>query len=167
MIGTNVGWTLSYARRSDDPIAAYRRAFALDPAYTQARWRLGQELAVSGRFDEALAEAKQVVEMTRRSASSLSWLAQSYARAGRREGAMKVLNELLALSKRQYVSPVGLYNVYFVLDDADNGFAWLEKAIQERSNGVAYVLVDDFLDRVHSDPRYLSVLQRIGLMNDR
>ena len=167
VVVTNVGWTLSYARRPNEAIAAFRRALALDPNYIQARWRLAGELSTSGRFDEGIVEAQKVVELTARSPSSIAWLAQAYAQAGRRQEAVSTLNELLEVAQSRYVSPVGIYGIYFRLGDADKGFEWLEKAIQERSNGVVYLTVDTFMDGVRSDPRYRSVLERIGLPNVR
>jgi serine/threonine-protein kinase len=164
---TNVGWTLAQARRPDDAIAAFRRALALDPTYVQARWRLGSELAVIGRFDEAIAEMRKVVEMTRRSPSSLAFLAQSYASAGRRTEASDLINELLSLSRTTYVSPVSLYGVYFMLGDRDSGFAWAEKALEERSNGVVYMAVDRYFDDVRNDPRYRQIVKRVGLPDAR
>ena len=167
VVVTNVGWTFSYARRSTDAIAAYRRAVALDPSYIQARMRLGGELANIGRFEEAIAEARKVVEMTRRSPPGIALLAQVYSRAGMRPEAMSTLTELVELSRSQYVSPVSLYATYFWFGDADRGFEWLDRAVQERSNGVAYIGVDSFLDPVRMDPRYRRVLERIGLANVR
>jgi len=167
VVVTNVGWTLDYAGRHADAIAAYRRALALDPNYVQARWRLAGGLAAVGRFDEAIAETRRVVDMTRRSPSTLAGLAQVYAHAGRRSEAISTLNELLDVSRSQYVSPVSMYATYFRLGDADQGFEWLDRAIEERSNGVAYVTVDDFMDRFRTDPRYRRVLDRIGLRDVR
>ena len=165
VVVTNVGWTLSYARRSNEAIAAYRRALALDPKYIQARWRLASELAAIGHFDDAIMEMRGVVESTARSASSLAFLAQVYGRAGRRAEALSILRELIDLSASEYVSPVGIYGTYFWLGDADHGFEWLDRAIQERSNGVVYVTVDPYLDGVRNDPRYRRALNRIGLAN--
>jgi eukaryotic-like serine/threonine-protein kinase len=167
VVVTNVGWTLAYARRSNEAIAAYRRALALDPNYVQARWRLGMELAAIGRFDEAIAEIQNVVDATRRSPSSVAWLAQAYARAGRRREALSTLGELLEMSRSRYVSPVAIYGLYFWLGDDDKGFEWLDKAAQERSNGVVYVPVDLFMDHVRSDPRYRKVVAHIGLADGR
>jgi tetratricopeptide (TPR) repeat protein len=167
VVVTNAGWTFSYARRSTDAIAAYRRALALDPSYIQARMRLAGELATIGRFDEAIAETRKVVDLARRSPASIALLTQIYARAGMRPEAMSTLNELIELSRSQYVSPVSFYATYFWFGDADKGFEWLDRAVQERSNGVAYMAVDSFFDPLRTDARYRRVLDRIGLANVR
>ena len=61
------------------------------------------------------------------------------------------------------MSPVGIYGVYFFLGDVDSGFAWLERAFQERSNGLVYLAVDPVFDHVRDDPRYRRIAARVGL----
>ncbi|MEJ7713511.1 MAG: hypothetical protein WKF84_27620, partial [Pyrinomonadaceae bacterium] len=61
--------------------------------------------------------------------------------AGRRGEATKVLNELLELNERRYVTPAALAIVYIGLGDKDQSFVWLEKAYQERSYYIAYLKV--------------------------
>jgi eukaryotic-like serine/threonine-protein kinase len=167
VVVTNVGWTLIHDRRSDEAIAAYRRALALDPTYIQARWRLATQLSVIGRVDEADAEVRKVVEMSRRNPSSLSLLALLHARAGRRDEAVAILNKLLNITRTTYVSPVSMYKIYFLLGDEDNAFAWVDKALQERSNGTVFIATDPVFDGFRDDPRYQRAVERIGLPNGR
>jgi tetratricopeptide (TPR) repeat protein len=164
---TNVGWTLGYDRRPDEAIAAYRRALALDPLYIQARSRFASELSVIGRFDESAAEARQVADLSRHNPPSLALLAQIHARAGRRSEAVSLLNQLLNVQRTTYVSPVLIYATYFLLGDRENGFTWVEKALQERSNGTVYMAVDRFFDPFRDDPRYQQAMLRIGLSDAR
>jgi serine/threonine-protein kinase len=163
VVVTNVGWTMSNARRPHDAIAAYRRALSIDPSYIQARMRLGSELANIGQFEEAIREHQQVVDMTRRGAFGLASLAQSYAKAGRRTEATAILRELLDVSQRTYVSPVNMYLIYFLLGEWDNGFEWLAKAFQERSNGLVYLTAEPSLDVIRHDPRFRQVVAQVGL----
>lgn len=163
VVVTNVGWTLSNARRPQEAIAAYRRALALDPGYVQARMRLGAELANTGRFAEAIEEHLGVVDMTHRSPAAVASLAQTFAKAGRRDDARTLLAELLRMSGRQFVSPVNVYLTYFLLGDRDSGFAWMDRAFQERSNGLAYLMVEPSLDGVRADPRLRRAARQVGL----
>ena len=87
---TNVGWTLGYARRPEEAIARFAARWRSIRLYIQARWRLATQLSISGRFDEADAEGRKVVELSRRNPSSLSLLAQLHARAGRRGEAVSM-----------------------------------------------------------------------------
>ena len=99
---TNVGWTLSNARRRTK-IAAYRRAFAIDPSYVQAHMRLGSELANVGQFDEAIRHHQQVVDMTMAARSrSDPWrkLRQSRPALTRR-----IVRNLVEISRRSTFLP--------------------------------------------------------------
>jgi hypothetical protein len=83
--------------------------------------------------------------------------------AGRKDDATRVLNELLELNQKRYVTPAALANVYVGLGDKDQAFFWLEKAFAERSNYIAYLNVFPILDPLRSDPRFDSLLNRVGL----
>jgi Flp pilus assembly protein TadD len=125
--------------------------------------RLGAELANVGRYEEAIREHQQVVEMTARSAFGVGSLAETYAKAGRRAEAAALLRELVARSRQQYVSPVNMYLISFLLGDRAAGFEWLTKAIQERSNGIVYLTAEPSLDVVRGDARFRQVVAQVGL----
>jgi predicted Zn-dependent protease len=87
----------------------------------------------------------------------------SYGFAGRKDEADRVLQELLELDRRGYVTPVAVANVYIGLGNKDQAFVWLEKAYRERSNYLAYIKVFPLVDSLRSDPRFDDLLRRIGL----
>jgi serine/threonine-protein kinase len=160
---TNVGWTLAYAGRLPEAVEAYRKALSLDPNYAQAHWRLSGAYAKLGRFDDATREVETAAALSRHSPSSLAWMARIYAVAGRGSEAKALLEQLLALSATRYVSPLGIAFIYFNLEDKDRGFEWLERAYQERSNGIAYLAVDPHLEPLRADPRYRDLMRRVDL----
>lgn len=73
------------------------------------------------------------------------------------------MEELLALARRRYVSPAPIAHLYVRLGDHDRAFAWLEKAFMERSNGIAYLVVDSNWIALRGDPRFRDLAQRVGL----
>jgi TolB-like protein/tetratricopeptide (TPR) repeat protein len=160
---TNVGWTMSYAGRTQDAIAAYREALALDPNYIQAHMRLAVAHANLGQFDAALAQNETVSRLRGPGAPDLIGAANIYAMAGRRDEARQVLDECLALAGTGYVPPFGLAQPYALLGDFDRAFELLEHAYQERSNGMAYLAVDRVFAPVHADARFQDLLKRVGL----
>lgn len=161
VVNTNVGWTLAFAGRHREAADAYGAALALDPKYVQAHMRLSGAYLELGQADDAVAEARAVVELMGENASSLGGLAATYARTGRSREAEQLLQRILAMQRHQFVSPWGLASLYFTLGRNDEGFAALEQAYEERSNGVAYLVVGH--NGPHNDPRYRSLLQRVGL----
>jgi len=74
-----------------------------------------------------------------------------------------LLEDLLVLARTRYVSPGVMASLYIELGERDNAFRWLEEAYRERSNYMAYLLVDDVHDSITSDPRYKDLLRRVGL----
>jgi hypothetical protein len=53
-------------------------------------------------------------------------------------------------------------NAYLAAGRHDEGFAWLERSYNERSNNMAYLLVEPHYDPVRDDPRFQQVLRKIG-----
>jgi hypothetical protein len=64
---------------------------------------------------------------------------------------------------RQYVSPYTIALVYVGLDQRDEAFQWLDKAYQERSVRLINIAVHPRFASLHSDPRFVALVQRIGL----
>jgi hypothetical protein len=76
------------------------------------------------------------------------------------------LKPAVARSKRQYVNPAGLADLYARLGENDQAFEWLEKARQERDNSIAFIKVEPTFDSLHSDPRFQGLLRRMNLPLD-
>lgn len=162
-ISTQRAFLLENARRYNEAIEQLRSVIAMDPSHYQAYWMLGHTYAANKQFDEAVMAAEKAVALSERTPGALGILGLVYGLAGRKADATKILNELLELNKRRYVTPAALANVYVGLGDMDQAFVWLEKAYQERSNYLAYLKVFPLLDPVRSDPRYADLVHRIGL----
>ncbi len=163
IVTTQVGWILHHARRYDEAIQHYLRVLETDPNFLWALWQLGQAYTYMSRFDEAIRTLEKAAALSGRSPAVLGMLAYAYGSARRSAEARKLVTELTELSQRRYVPPASVAWAYFGVGDSDQGFAWLEKAYQERSNALAYLPASPVLDLVHSDPRYQSLLRRIGL----
>ncbi len=82
--------------------------------------------------------------------------------AGERSKALNVLDELKALSKQGYVSPLDFAVVYTGLGDRNSAFQWLEKAYKERTMRIQE-LPEPLFDSLRSDPRFPDLMRRIGL----
>jgi len=50
------------------------------------------------------------------------------------------------------------------LGDKEAAFGWLQKAFTERPNWIPFIKVDPTLDPLRSDPRFKTLLLRMGLM---
>jgi serine/threonine protein kinase/TolB-like protein/Tfp pilus assembly protein PilF len=160
---TNVGWMLAWGGRPREGMARYEKAIVLDAGYVQAHWRLGGLHRTQGHFAKAIAEQQAALALAPRNPSALAELASIYALAGRRPEAEKLLAEMRGLASQRYVSPAAFGWVYTALGDHDRAFEWLDKASQERSNFLVYLLVDPRVASLRPDPRFRALAQRVGL----
>jgi tetratricopeptide (TPR) repeat protein len=158
------GFLLYSARRYPEAIEQLRSVIAMDPNQYLAHWYLGQTYAANRQFAEAIASSEKAAALSGRAPGALGHLGLAYGLAGRKEEARQVLDELLALNRRRYVTAPTVAHIFIGLGDKDQAFVWLEKAFQERSNYMVWLKVWPPLDPLRSDPRFDDLLQRIGLV---
>jgi serine/threonine-protein kinase len=159
----NVAHIAYYARQYDEMIEYSRQALDLDPNYVWARWRLGMAYVMQSRVEEAVEECERAAALARRSPPALSFLGYAYGMAGRRGEAQKVLNELVEMSHRTYVSPFSFFLLHVVLGQNDQALEWLEKAVQSHLSGMIFIRVNPELDPIRSAPRFKELVRRMGL----
>ena len=163
IVSTNVGWVFHRARRNEEAIAEYKRGLSLDPNYLQAHMRLTDSYLAVGRFDDAIDESETVARLSNRSSADIMLLERNKLLAGRPNEFQRRLDELIARSSKGYASPAAIANAYFAVGRNDEGFVWLERSYQERTNNIVYLAVEPVYDGVRDDPRFKRMLQEIGL----
>ncbi|GAC1399095.1 MAG: hypothetical protein NVSMB56_14040 [Pyrinomonadaceae bacterium] len=92
-----------------------------------------------------------------------SLLGYTYAVAGDRDEALKMLDVLNEQSKRSLVSPFFIARIYAGLREKDQAFEWLEEAYEKRAIDLFTLNVNPQFDNVRSDPRFADLVLRIGL----
>jgi tetratricopeptide (TPR) repeat protein len=136
----------------------------MDPNFTYAHGYLGLTYLQKSMYEEALAETKKEKEISRIWNPRVeAWLALAYGKAGQKNEAQKILDEMLKRSEQTYVSPYYIAYVYIALGEDDKGFRWLDKAYEEKDSWLRYFKIEQAFDRVRSDPRYKEILKKIGL----
>ncbi len=170
---THLGWMLLTAGRTAHAIEQLRKAIELDPRFPLAHWLLGCAYASESRYDDALPELEAAVEISNRLPWMVAGLAAGYAEARRTEEARRLLGELRARATQEYVRAAHFAVVCAALGDADEAFAWLEKAYAEREvTLVLFSLVDWSSLTATSlvklpvpllrDPRYQALMRKVG-----
>lgn len=162
-INANVGNRYAEAGRYDEALKQHRKTIEMDPHFPMAHRILGFTYMRMRMYQEAISEFQKAGNLEGDNLGYLRMAAPAYARWGKREEAEKMLQQLLELSRTQYVSPVDIAAIYSCLGEKDQAFEWLEKAYRERSNRVEYLKVDPHWDELRDDPRFANLLQRIGL----
>ncbi len=145
-------------------IQVSRKGVALNPNEWLEHFFLGFGYEGTGKQMEAVLEFERAVELSGGDQDATAALADAYVAVGRKAEARNILRGLEKKSKAAYVSPYILATVYAALGEKDRAFELLEKAYQEKSLDISWHLKADLrLDSLRSDPRYQSLLRRIGL----
>ncbi|SRR5581483_6059302 len=163
-----VGAAYEGQHRYDEAIGMYRRALELDPQNgAGAMWAIGEVYREKGMPKETFEWWDKFWR-----ASGLPERADLISNAYRTQGgdaAMKLFlttalqRRFDAMTRGERVPPVNLADLYARLGDKDKAFAYLDKAIEERSFQLPFLKTTGVLEPLHSDPRYAKVLQRVGL----
>jgi eukaryotic-like serine/threonine-protein kinase len=162
IIGSVVGMIQFFAGELDQAEAGLRKTLELGPDFPMAHLNLGNTLFLQGRHAEGIVEVRKAVRLSKNPmfAARLGFMC---AKAGQREEAKKILDELIAGSAQDYVPSAQLVYVYCGLDEWDRAFEYLEKAFQERDSWLLNSLTDPFLVDMRGDPRFADLVRRVGL----
>jgi TolB-like protein/tetratricopeptide (TPR) repeat protein/predicted Ser/Thr protein kinase len=163
IINANLSWVLYLAARYDEAVAQAQRTVAMDSSFAVAHGYLGQVYLAQRDYAKALQELQQALALSGNETSFKAELGNAYAVAGKKPEALEILRDLLQMYSRQYVSPYTIALVYVGLDQRDEAFQWLDKAYQERSVRLINIAVHPRFASLHSDPRFVALVQRIGL----
>jgi TolB-like protein/Tfp pilus assembly protein PilF len=161
----DMGLLLYFARQHDLAIEHLRKALELDPNFVPAHARLTWAYLEKGMYEEAITEQKKAIALEDATGNwrRTALLGHTYAVAGRKEEARKILNDLQALSKQRYVAPYNFALIYIGLGDRDEAFAWLDKAYQDRPDTLRFIKVSPLYDKIRSDARFAELVRRMNL----
>lgn len=161
IIGTNAGWTLSLAGKSDQAIEILKKAIEIDPGFPRAHYRLGRVYEQEKLYEMAISELAQAVSLSGGDACYKGSLGHAYAVSGKVTQAREVLHDLEGRTDQAYVPAYAIALVYAGLGDHDHALTWLQRAFDDRSTSIAFLKLDPELIGLHSDPRFQQFAQRI------
>jgi serine/threonine-protein kinase len=145
--------------RYDDAIAQAKKALEIDPNYDDAHLVIGNALLAKQKPADAIVEFGRAAKMANRMRSAIG---VAEASLGHRDRALSIARSLEADSQKRYIGPENVAAVYVALGDADNAFAWLEKAYRARSAYMALLKADRRWDSIRGDPRFAELVKKVG-----
>jgi len=141
----------------------YGRTIALDPGFAMGYGGLGLLALRQEKHEQAVTELTKAVELSGRFGHALSDLGYAYAVLGDRKNALVILKELEEKLLKQETAAINLAVVYSGLGEKDRVFALLERDFQQHSYELTRLASDPAFNGLRSDPRYVSLLKRMGL----
>ena len=180
-----------YLGRIDEAERQARQAVELDPLSVTAQGNLARVLFFAGKLDEADAAGRKSAELQPTAAASHRWqvsvavqrgdgeaawreaqlepdvgyrrfeIALAQQVRGDRQAANAAVADLIAYGRDQLAYQIA--EVYAVRGELDKAFEWLQISFDTHDTGTLVLLVDPLLRRLHDDPRYKTLLAKLGL----
>jgi tetratricopeptide (TPR) repeat protein len=163
MISTWVGLRYYMAHNYSAAIEQNRNSVELDSNFAAAHLLLGEDYVQAGLHSEGVSELKRAASLSGGSPLYTAQVAVALAVAGRKGEALRIAHELETASRKRYVSPYGLAQIYAALNNNENTFKWLQAAYGDHAVWMGYLAVDPIFDRYRSDQRFQELLRRIDL----
>jgi serine/threonine-protein kinase len=160
------GWAtrlLLYGRDYEAALKQGEETFEIDEKYGRGFIFVGSTYLAMGDAETALDwfQRGQGLDTAVRSYDAM--IVRALAALGRREEAEEILMRLESESRQQYVRAEYLAMGHAAVGQLDQAFEALERAYQARSAGLVYLHLDPGYEPLRNDPRYASLVQRIGL----
>jgi serine/threonine-protein kinase len=158
-----VGWVLYFARRYDQAIDELQKTLAMNPDFLGARMVLWWVWVAKGAYAEAIADIRREAERPGLRTVKKLMLGYACAASGDKEEANGILWELeakLAAEDRLALLSALLFTA---LDIKDRAFQQLHRAYEIREPGLLFLKVAPWLDPLRSDPRYGTLVEKLGL----
>ena len=159
----NLGWVAYWERDWNGMLSRMRGGLEFAPEFPLLYQGAGLALLELGQADDALSHLRKATGFAPSSSLAASTLGYGLARTGHEQEARTLLAEWLELTKTRYVPPSDIAMIYVGLGELDLAFEWLEKGIEVRDTWMAFLGVLPQWEPLRSDPRYASLLRRVGL----
>jgi TolB-like protein/Tfp pilus assembly protein PilF len=142
--------------RLDDAIASYQTALRLAPGRVGTQYNIGEALLRKGDAAAALAAMQQESDENWR----LMGVTMALYALGKHAESDAALAELIGKYEKD-----SAYNIAYVLayrGEIERAFEWLDKAVAYHDTGLVEIADDPMFASLHSDPRWLAFLRKLG-----
>ncbi len=156
-------WTCAFlAGRYDVAIEVSRNAIELD-ANSLAHLSLRFAYVKKGMIEQGISEIKKAIEISDGKIANLkSDLASAYAKAGNTNEVRNILADSLRMGEQGYKYEPEIASIYVSLNEYDKAMEWLETAYAQRAGYTVFINCDPNFDNLRPDPRFRTLLKKIG-----
>jgi len=141
-----------------------KKALAERPENAGARAILALIYWETGRMDDAVREMKRAYELAPNPWMQ-SMLGFVLGQSGATGEARQVLQELKGKAERGAAWPTHVATVYAGLNERDNAFDWLGKAVERHDPSLVRLKISPTFAPLRGDARFKRMLARVGLAN--
>jgi serine/threonine protein kinase/tetratricopeptide (TPR) repeat protein len=157
---------LAEAGRLEEAVSSYKGIVETEPAEARPLFGLAEVLKRRGDVTGAIDILRRAYELSK-DENGTHALAAARTEKDYKNAEVAVargrLEDLEALAKERYVSPLEVARLYAQLGERERAFESLDLALAERSGGLVLLKVDRAWDRVRDDARFAAAVRRVGI----
>jgi TolB-like protein/Flp pilus assembly protein TadD len=116
-----------------------------------------------GEYEKAISKIRAGTDSQRGDAMDLALLGYAYALAGKRQEALRTLNELHQRANHEYVDPLCMSTIWMGFRDKEKALSFLDEGYRLRSSSLMGLASNPVFEPLHTDRRFQDLLHRIGL----
>ncbi|HEY7403095.1 MAG TPA: FlgO family outer membrane protein [Candidatus Angelobacter sp.] len=152
-----------FARDYQRAVEECEKAERLDPKYFMLHFIAGRAHMRLNNYAKAIGHLKLARTGTGEMPLMDAALGLAYAVSGKKGLTAKLAEQFKAAAKKRYIPPTYFGMLFAGLGDKDKALEWLEKAFEERADGLTWINVEPMLDDLRSDAKFQDLVRRIGL----
>jgi len=164
LINASMAYPFYFSRQYDQAITELLAALEIDIYFPLSHKILGDTYVEKSMYTDAITEYQKTIDLLGRQPVQLAYLGRAYALSGKKNEAVSIIRELETLSRDKYVSPTSTAIVYIGLGEEGQALGLLEEAYRERCNSLVFINVHPAFDKLRSDARFISLVQRMGFI---
>ena len=153
-----------FGREYQRAVDECEKAKQLDPEYFMLHFIAGRAHMRLNNYAKAIAHLKASRTGTGEFPLMDAALGLAYAVSGKKGLTAKMAEQFKAAAKKRYIPPTYFGMLFAGLGDKDKAMTWLEKAYDDRADGLTWLNVEPMLDEVRNDPRFQDLIRKIGLV---
>jgi DNA-binding winged helix-turn-helix (wHTH) protein/Flp pilus assembly protein TadD len=137
-----------------------RQAIVVDPEFWIGLFQLGQAYVQLGENELALDALNHAGRFSGGNSKVISLRGYLFAKCGRTDEALQVLDTLKAIARDRYVPPYAIAQVHLGLDNREEAMQWLERGYDVRDVHLILLPVDPKWDPLRADARFARLLEQ-------
>ena len=152
------------SRDYERAIEEARRALEFEPRLPVAFYFVGMSQLHMGQFEEAIASLETALRVGHGHAAAVAARAVVFARTGRVEEALRILEDMKERATRAEMSPYYFAEVYLALGDAERALTYLQRSYELRIPDMLGVAVDPLFDALHDREEFKKICRDLAVL---
>jgi serine/threonine-protein kinase len=152
-------------RRYQDALVQARKTVEISRTHLAVLANLGTAHVRLQQYSEALATFQEALKLAKDDPLILGLQGYTYALAGKRLEAERVLKLLQKVPADRPLWAYGMAALYTGLGDKDQAFHWLNESCSKRDGWIIFAKVDPLWESLRKDPRFDELLERLSLVD--